>query len=85
MAVSRIKRLTITAFLWNYDRKDPLFAVNIVAEYHSGRVFQKTYYREEDIPYSFRDFMTEDRKTDEQEIYDPNKPLRKYKTVYQGD
>lgn len=83
MAESKIRKLTAITFNWNYDRKDPLFAVNIIAEYHSGRVFQKVYYNEEDIPYSFRDFMTEDRKTDEQEIYDPDKPLRKYKTVYQ--
>ena len=85
--MGKINKLTAVLFIFNMGSNEgAVFAVNIIVQYESGRIFQQTYYEERDIPLTYRDYMRDDWCISENERSKPGEYLRQYVRVYQrGD
>lgn len=74
---SNIKELLVKKYYWiNAKNIEPLFAVHCIITYRTGRVVSQTYYNEEDIPYTVRDYMNMENFVEASELPQPSPLLQ---------
>lgn len=78
----KISELIVKRLYWKEKETASLYCTHIIAKYASGRTVGKSFYTENDIPYTIKDYMNIDNLKGYEEYELPGSPFRIKAAVY---